>query len=91
MRHAVVECRSERYLRVDDKPPPPAWDKIAGVYRVRDGRFVRLHTNFPASPRRRLQGARAATPSATRSRPRCCNGMARRSRPRPMPRAASLP
>ena len=47
IRHAVVECRSERYLRVDDKPPPPAWDKIAGVYRVRDGRFVRLHTNFP--------------------------------------------
>ena len=31
MRHAVVECRSERYLRVDDKPPPPAWDAIAGV------------------------------------------------------------
>ncbi|MBR0934805.1 CoA transferase [Bradyrhizobium jicamae] len=47
IRHAVVECRSERYLRVDDKPPPPAWDKIAGVYRVGDGRFVRLHTNFP--------------------------------------------
>src|SRR3954468_24366943 len=47
MRHAVVECRSERYLRVDDKPPPPAWDAIAGVYKTRDGRFVRLHTNFP--------------------------------------------
>ncbi|MFB9264825.1 CoA transferase [Bradyrhizobium erythrophlei] len=47
MRHAVVECRSERYLRLDDKPPPPAWDKIAGVYRTGDGRFVRLHTNFP--------------------------------------------
>jgi crotonobetainyl-CoA:carnitine CoA-transferase CaiB-like acyl-CoA transferase len=47
MRHAVVECRSERYLRVDGKPPPPAWDKIAGVYRVGGGRFVRLHTNFP--------------------------------------------
>ncbi|WGS23964.1 MULTISPECIES: CoA transferase [unclassified Bradyrhizobium] len=47
MRHAVVECRSERYLRVDGKPPPPAWDKIAGVYRTRDNRFVRLHTNFP--------------------------------------------
>src|SRR6188472_1477574 len=31
MRHAVVECRSERYLRVDGKPPPPAWDAIAGV------------------------------------------------------------
>src|SRR3982075_1870553 len=46
MRHAVVECRSERYLRVDGKPPPPAWDAIAGVYKARDG-FVRLHTNFP--------------------------------------------
>jgi crotonobetainyl-CoA:carnitine CoA-transferase CaiB-like acyl-CoA transferase len=47
MRHATVECRSERYLRVDGKPPPPAWDAIAGVYKTGDGRFVRLHTNFP--------------------------------------------
>ena len=47
MRHAVVECRSERYLRVDGKPPPPTWDPTAGIYRTRDGRFVRLHTNFP--------------------------------------------
>lgn len=46
MRHAVAECRSERYLRVDDKPPPPAWDAIAGVYRTGDNRFVRCHTNF---------------------------------------------
>ncbi|HET7192899.1 MAG TPA: CoA transferase [Pseudolabrys sp.] len=46
MRHAVVECRSERYLRVEGKPPPPAWDAIAGVFKTRDGRFVRLHTNF---------------------------------------------
>ncbi|TQF30388.1 CoA transferase [Bradyrhizobium sp. UNPA324] len=47
MRHAVAECRSERYLRVDDQPPPPAWDAIAGVYKTGDGRFVRCHTNFP--------------------------------------------
>jgi crotonobetainyl-CoA:carnitine CoA-transferase CaiB-like acyl-CoA transferase len=47
MRHAVVECRSERYLRVDGKPPPPVWDPTAGIYTTRDGRFVRLHTNFP--------------------------------------------
>src|SRR6202521_4543992 len=46
MRHAVVECRSERYLRVDGKPPPPTWDVIAGIYKTRDLRFVRLHTNF---------------------------------------------
>ena len=30
---------------------------IAGIYKTRDGRFVRLHTNFRTSPRRRLQGA----------------------------------
>src|SRR5712672_4517083 len=47
MRHAVVECRSERYLRVDGKPSPMAWDIIAGIYKTRDNRFVRLHTNFP--------------------------------------------
>src|SRR6266853_1994547 len=46
MRHAVVECRSERYLRVDGKPPGPAWDAIAGIYKTGDRRFVRLHTNF---------------------------------------------
>ncbi|MDQ8732560.1 CoA transferase [Bradyrhizobium sp. LHD-71] len=45
LEHAVVECRSERYLRVAGKPPPPTWDAIAGIYKVRDG-FVRLHTNF---------------------------------------------
>src|SRR6202167_5145149 len=47
MRHAVVECRSERYLRLDGNPPPPAWDAIAGVYKTGGQRFVRLHTNFP--------------------------------------------
>jgi crotonobetainyl-CoA:carnitine CoA-transferase CaiB-like acyl-CoA transferase len=46
MLHAAVECRSERYLRVDGKPPPPAWDPTAGIYRTRDARYVRLHTNF---------------------------------------------
>ena len=46
MVHATAECRSERYLRVDGKPPPPAWDPTAGIYRTRDKRFVRLHTNF---------------------------------------------
>src|ERR1700722_5719147 len=47
IRHAVVECRSERYLRVEGMPPPPTWDAIAGIYKTRDRRFVRLHTNFP--------------------------------------------
>jgi crotonobetainyl-CoA:carnitine CoA-transferase CaiB-like acyl-CoA transferase len=47
MCHAVVECRSERYLRVDGNGSPMAWDAIAGIYKTRDQRFVRLHTNFP--------------------------------------------
>jgi crotonobetainyl-CoA:carnitine CoA-transferase CaiB-like acyl-CoA transferase len=46
-RHAAVEFRSERYLRVDGKAAPEPWDKIAGLYRCGDGGFVRLHTNFP--------------------------------------------
>jgi len=47
MRHAVVECRSERYLRLDGKGSPMVWDAIAGIYKTRDRRYVRLHTNFP--------------------------------------------
>jgi crotonobetainyl-CoA:carnitine CoA-transferase CaiB-like acyl-CoA transferase len=47
MRHAVAEFISERLYIVDGKPPPPAWDKIAGLYQTGDDRWVRLHTNFP--------------------------------------------
>lgn len=47
MRHAAVEFRSERYLRVAGRPATELWDKIAGTYRCADGRWVRLHTNFP--------------------------------------------
>ncbi len=47
MRHAAIEFRSERYLRVDGEAPSDVWDKIAGIYRCGDGRWVRLHTNFP--------------------------------------------
>jgi crotonobetainyl-CoA:carnitine CoA-transferase CaiB-like acyl-CoA transferase len=45
MRHAAVEFRSERYLKMET-PPADLWDKIAGLYRSRDG-YVRIHTNFP--------------------------------------------
>jgi crotonobetainyl-CoA:carnitine CoA-transferase CaiB-like acyl-CoA transferase len=47
MRDAAIEFCSERYLRVDGKPAPEIWDKIAGLYRCGDGRWARLHTNFP--------------------------------------------
>ena len=47
MRHAAAEFRSERYLRIDGQAPSDPWDAIAGAYRCGDGRYVRLHTNFP--------------------------------------------
>jgi len=46
MRHAAVEFRSERYLRVDGGAAPELWDKIAGTYRTAGDGWVRLHTNF---------------------------------------------
>ena len=46
MRHAAIEVRSERYLRIDGRPGPEPWDRIAGLYRTGDGGHVRLHTNF---------------------------------------------
>ena len=47
MRHAAIEFRSERLFRVDGQPPNRLWDAIAGVYRTGNGRWVRIHTNFP--------------------------------------------
>ncbi|MBS0245971.1 MAG: CoA transferase [Proteobacteria bacterium] len=47
MRRAAVAARSERYLTVDGGAAPELWDKIAGTYQCGDGRYVRLHTNFP--------------------------------------------
>jgi len=47
MRHAAIEFRSERYCRVDGRSLSDPWDKIAGIYRCGDGRWIRLHTNFP--------------------------------------------
>ena len=47
MRHAAVEFRSERYLRIIGEEPPRIWDELAGVYNAAGERYVRLHTNFP--------------------------------------------
>jgi crotonobetainyl-CoA:carnitine CoA-transferase CaiB-like acyl-CoA transferase len=47
MRSAAIEFRSERYLRIDGKPPSEYHDPIAGLYRCGDGRWARLHTNLP--------------------------------------------
>ncbi len=47
MRHAAIEFRSERYLRINGMPCPEYFDGIGGLYRCGDGRWVRLHTNLP--------------------------------------------
>ena len=47
MRDAAIEFRSDRYVLLDGKPINEGWDKIAGLYRCGDGRWVRLHTNLP--------------------------------------------
>ena len=49
MRHAAAEIRSERLLSVErpaKAEAPRMWDPIAGLYRTRDQRWVRIHTNF---------------------------------------------
>jgi crotonobetainyl-CoA:carnitine CoA-transferase CaiB-like acyl-CoA transferase len=47
MRRALAAFRSERYLRLDDGPPPALRDPVMGFYATRDGRWIQLHTNFP--------------------------------------------
>ncbi len=45
VRAAAASLRSARYLRIDGKPPPAAWDPMSGFYPVRDG-WVSIHCNF---------------------------------------------
>ncbi len=47
MRAAAIETRSEHYLALDGTPVDDHRDKIAGLYRCGDGRWVRMHTNLP--------------------------------------------
>lgn len=46
VRAAVASLRSTRYLQVNGKPPPPLWDAYSGIYPVKDGRWISIHTNF---------------------------------------------
>ncbi|HZZ13756.1 MAG TPA: CoA transferase [Paraburkholderia sp.] len=47
MRRALASFRSERYLRIDNGPPPALRDPVTGFYLTRDDRWIQLHTNFP--------------------------------------------
>ena len=47
MRDAAIEFRSEHWLSIAGRLAGGRWDAIAGLYQCGDGRWVRLHTNFP--------------------------------------------
>ena len=47
MRDVAIEFRSEHWLSIAGRPAGARWDAIAGLYQCGDGRWVRLHTNFP--------------------------------------------
>lgn len=47
MAHAATEFHSEAWMQVNGAPLAERRDTIAGTYPCGDGRFVRLHTNFP--------------------------------------------
>lgn len=47
MRHAAIEFRAEQYLRVDGAPAPEFRDRLTRTFACGDGRWVRIHANFP--------------------------------------------
>ena len=47
-RHALAMFRSERFLLIDDAPPPDPWSPLSGYYRAAGDGWMQLHTNFPA-------------------------------------------
>ncbi|MGH8687408.1 MAG: CoA transferase [Burkholderiales bacterium] len=47
LRAAAASLRSGTYLRIDGKPPATLWDPFSLFYPVKDGRWVRFHTNYP--------------------------------------------
>jgi crotonobetainyl-CoA:carnitine CoA-transferase CaiB-like acyl-CoA transferase len=46
-RHAEASFLGEHYLRIDDKEPANHWGPVAGLYQCGDGRWVRIHANYP--------------------------------------------
>jgi crotonobetainyl-CoA:carnitine CoA-transferase CaiB-like acyl-CoA transferase len=47
MRNAAIEFRAEHYLRVNGAPAPEFRDKLSRTFQCGDGRWVRIHANFP--------------------------------------------
>ncbi|KAJ4861295.1 coA-transferase family III domain-containing protein [Trichoderma breve] len=46
LKHAVIECKSERLYRLNGKPAPSPWGLVGGLHETLDG-SVRIHDSFP--------------------------------------------
>lgn len=46
LKHATIECKSERLYRLNGKPAPSPWGPIGGLHKTSDG-YVRIHDSFP--------------------------------------------
>ena len=53
-RAAAAAFRSERYLRIGDRPAHEGWHPVSGFFRTGDGRWIQLHCNFPHHRERAL-------------------------------------
>ena len=46
-RHAETEFLSDQRMRINNGPARDIWGPIAGLYECGDGRWVRIHANYP--------------------------------------------
>lgn len=46
LKHAVIECKSERLYTLNGKPAPSPWGLVGGLHETLDG-YVRIHDSFP--------------------------------------------
>ncbi len=67
-RAAAATLRSTNYLRINGQRPPSSRDPFTGFYRLKDGRWMYLHCNFPnlRDQNLRVLGAEANKPSVAR-------------------------
>ncbi|MCB1512088.1 MAG: CoA transferase [Hyphomicrobiaceae bacterium] len=46
-RHAETSFWGEHHLRIDGQEPPDHWGPASGLHQCGDGRWVRIHANYP--------------------------------------------
>jgi crotonobetainyl-CoA:carnitine CoA-transferase CaiB-like acyl-CoA transferase len=74
---AAAAMQSYKFMKIGGEPPGAVMDRMTGYYRVKDGRWVYLHCNFPnlALKNRAVLGAEA-TPESLALRAAAWDGAA---------------